>query len=143
VLDREHIEVAVERQMAPGATRLEARNDVGHRWLRCDEPVGKTVSVEKPADVSGGIARVARWVGAAAANEFLQELDQQVAVAVDAVEKLLLGGVHVGFNPSNKRGLWPCRSHGRPRRARRPGGEWCALRYCSVSFPNGTSSGFA
>src|SRR5262245_23488152 len=81
--------MAIEHEMAAGAGAIEAANDIRHRGMGRDDAVGQASLFQEGGDEFGGVARVARGIGATVLDEGLQEMHKIVAVAIDPIEQLL------------------------------------------------------
>jgi hypothetical protein len=99
VADREHVDMAVEREVAARLPGRERRDDVRHRLLWRDHAILDATPVKQPADVSGRRPRIPRRVGARAADEPAQKIDQHVAVALDPLQQLSLATLHCQSSP--------------------------------------------
>jgi hypothetical protein len=98
VADGEHVDMAVQREVAARLAGREGRDNVRHRLLRRDHPVFDAAPVQQPADVSGRRPRIPRRVGARAADEPAQEIDQHIAVARDPLQELGFAARHRRFS---------------------------------------------
>src|SRR5258708_22399622 len=99
VADREHVDVAVEREMATRLAGVEGRNDVGHDLVGRDHAIGYATRIQKLADVRDRLKRVARRIRARAADEVAEEGEQKLAIALDAFEQLFLAVGHARLSP--------------------------------------------
>src|SRR5262245_23964102 len=87
--------MAVEDEMAAGVGAVEAADDIGHLWMRRDDAVRQASPLEEAGNEPGGVARVARGIGATVLNESLQETHKIVTVPIDPIEQLLTPRVHL------------------------------------------------
>ena len=93
--------MAIEREVAPGLPRRERRDDVRHRLLWRDHAILDPAPVQQIADMRRRRAHVAGRVGARAADEPAQKIDQHVAVALDPLQQLGLATLHSAILPGD------------------------------------------
>ena len=101
VADREHVDMAVECEVVARLRGRERRDDVRHRLLRRDHAIFDAAPIQQIADMRRRRARVAGWVGAGAADESAQKIDQHVAVALDPLQQLILATRHLPILPGD------------------------------------------
>jgi hypothetical protein len=94
LIDREHVHVAVEHQMAPRSWPCEGAHDVWHAGLGCNHTEGKPMRFQETGDVCGGKRRVTGWVRTFGADEVAQKINDLVAILVDPSHELLFQSVH-------------------------------------------------
>ncbi len=96
--DREHVDVAIEHEVAAGRAAVETGDDVGHFRVWRDDPASKAATLEIGGQEGRHGARIAWRVGALVAHELAQERDELIAVLLDPVEQLLAVLAHCWFS---------------------------------------------
>jgi hypothetical protein len=97
VANRETIDMAVEREVAPGVCGLERRHDVRHHLVGRDYPIFDAMPLQELADMVGRFARVTGRVRARTADEATQKIEQHLAVALNPLQQLRLAALHASF----------------------------------------------
>src|SRR5207248_449520 len=95
IADREHVDMAIEGEVASGLPRFERRDDVRHDLVRRDDAKFYAMPRQVLADVLRRFARVAGRVGAGAADKAAEEIEQHLSVALDALQQLRLAAFHL------------------------------------------------
>jgi hypothetical protein len=109
---REAVDMSVEREMTPGCPSLERRHDVRHHLVGRDHPTLGAMPLQELTDVVRRLARVAGRIRALTANEAPEEIEQNLAVALNPLQQLRLAAFHYRFShrvyPSGTRSsnLW-------------------------------------
>ena len=85
----EHVDMAVEDEMAAGRRALEGADDVRHLVMRRDDAIGQPFLIQKVGNERSNLAGVAGRVRALVLNEGLQEAHKLLAIAFDPIQKLL------------------------------------------------------
>ena len=94
IADREDIDVSVEHQVSPRMRALEGADHVRELGVGVDDSEGERAGLEKGRDVRDRLAGVTRRIRTLRLHEPRVEVEQHVAIGVDAVEQRLLGVVH-------------------------------------------------
>src|SRR5262245_2444881 len=129
--------------MAAGAGAIKAADDVRHFGMGRNDAVRQAPLLQEGGDKPGGVARVARGVGAGMPYEGLQEVHEIAAVAIDPLKQLLTPRVHLDLPRSRPNGAaaaaWRHRAPTRQQRTARPCSFahdrrcWRARQYLAVS----------
>ena len=82
----EDVDVPVENEVAPRVRALEGADHVRKLGVGIDDPVGQGMSVQKARDVRDRFARVSGRVRALRLHELREELEQHVAIGLDAID---------------------------------------------------------
>jgi len=88
--------MSVEREMTPGCPSLERRHDVRHHLVGRDHPTLGAMPLQELTDVVRRLARVAGRIRALTANEAPEEIEQNLAVALNPLQQLRLAAFHSG-----------------------------------------------
>src|SRR5262245_30138928 len=90
--------------MAAGAGAIKAADDVRHFGMGRNDAVRQAPLLQEGGDKPGGVARVARGVGAGMPYEGVQEVHEIAAVAIDPLKQLLTPRVHLDLPRSRPNG---------------------------------------
>jgi hypothetical protein len=98
IAHREAVDMAVECQVTPGFPGLERRHHVRHHLVGCDHPILGAMPLQELRDMARRLTRVAGRVRARIADEAAQEIEQDLAVALDPLQQFCFAAFHVRFS---------------------------------------------
>ncbi len=99
VADGKDVDMPIEREMTARLRRIESCNDIRHDLVRRDDAMLDAVLIQQMLDVFHRQPRVARRVGARAADEAAEEVEQPLAIPLDPLHQALFCLVHIGDPP--------------------------------------------